>query len=363
MFFLGFYILFPALASIFINWILIKFSFNLGVRNINENGKRWQERKPSLGGISFYINFLIFFIGILFYLIFNKIEIINIKSILGLFLSVSIGFFIGLIDDARNTNPLLKLIGQIICGIILVFFEIIIPLSSNVVWNAIFTIFWVVFLMNSINMLDNMDGLTSLISLYIFTAIITLFFNTSNTFEIAIIMIITSSIMGFLFYNWNPSKIYMGDSGSQFLGIFLAYVSITYIWDYRTEHGGFFQINQFLIPFLIFTIPIFDTSTVFIHRILRGQSPFVGGRDHLSHHFVYLGLKEWQAVLTLGVVNLFFSAIAIYRIIHNTDILYFDIYLFVLWIGTFFILQWFYIKALKQKQINKKHLSSKDIIV
>ena len=129
MFFLGFYILFPALASIFINWILIKFSFNLGIRNINENEKRWQERKPSLGGISFYINFLIFFIGILFYLIFNKIEIINIKSILGLFLSVSTGFFIGLIDDARNTNPLLKLTGQIICGIILVFFEITIPLS------------------------------------------------------------------------------------------------------------------------------------------------------------------------------------------------------------------------------------------
>lgn len=349
MFLLGFFIFVPAFVSIFINWILIKFSFNLGVRNINENEKRWQERKPSLGGISFYLNFLIFFIGILFYFILNKMEIVNIKSILGLFISSSFGFFIGLIDDARNTNPLLKLIGQLICGFILVLFGISIPLCSNTIWNAIFTIFWVVFLMNSINMLDNMDGLTSIISLYIITAIITLNFTNTISFEIAIMMIVTSSIFGFLFFNWSPSRIYMGDSGSQFLGIFLAYISTVYLWNFRIDDGGYFQINQFLIPFFIFTIPIFDTSTVFIHRILRGQSPFIGGRDHLSHHLVYSGLKEWQAVLTLGVINLIFSAIALYKVIYPIKILYIDLYLFALWIGTFLFLQWFYIHSLKHK--------------
>jgi UDP-GlcNAc:undecaprenyl-phosphate GlcNAc-1-phosphate transferase len=104
-----------------------------------------------------------------------------------------------------------------------------------------------------------------------------------------------------------------------------------------------------LIPFFIFTIPIFDTTTVFIHRILRGQSPFIGGRDHLSHHLVYRGLKEWQSVLTLGIINLFFSAIALYRVLYKVDIMYIDIYLFVLWIGTFLILQWFYVHSLKFK--------------
>lgn len=346
---LFFFILTPILFSVFINWLLIKFSFNLGVRNINENEVRWQARKPSLGGISFYLNFLIFFIGILFYLLINHIEINNLKTILALFLATSFGFFIGLIDDARNTNPLLKLIGQIICGIILVFFEITIPLSSNLIWNAICTVFWVVFLMNSINMLDNMDGLTSIVSLYIITAIVTLFFSMSITFESAIIMVVASSIVGFLFYNWSPSKIYMGDSGSQFLGVFLAYVSILYIWNFRSENGGYFQVNQFLIPFFIFTIPIFDTTTVFIHRILRGQSPFVGGRDHLSHHLVYRGLKEWQSVLILGIINLFFSALALYRVMYKVDIMYIDIYLFVLWIGSFLILQWFYVHSLKFK--------------
>jgi UDP-GlcNAc:undecaprenyl-phosphate GlcNAc-1-phosphate transferase len=350
MFLLGFFVFVPAFLSIFINWLLIKFSFNLGVRNINESEKRWQERKPSLGGISFYLNFLIFFIGILFYLMIHKIEIDNIKSIIGLFLSASIGFFIGLIDDAKNTNPLLKLMGQLICGLVLVYFGITIPISTNIIWNAIFTVFWTVFLMNSINMLDNMDGLTSLISLYIITAIITLHFNISVTFEIAIMMVVTSSILGFLYFNWSPSKIYMGDSGSQFLGIFLAYISILYIWDYRIDNGGYFQINQLLIPFFIFTIPIFDTSTVFIHRILRGQSPFVGGRDHLSHHLVYSGLKEWQAVLTLGIINLIFSAIALYRVLFTVEILYFDIYLFTIWIGTFLFLQWFYVHSLKHKK-------------
>ncbi len=344
-----FFIFIPIISSIFINWLLIKFSFNLGIRNINISEIRWQARKPSLGGISFYLNFLIFFIGILFYLLLNNIAVSNIKSLLGLFLATSFGFFIGLIDDARNTNPLLKLIGQIICGIILVFFEISIPLSSNIVWNAFFTVFWVVFLMNSINMLDNMDGLTSIVSLYIITTIVTSFFNHIISFESAIIMVVASSIVGFLYFNWSPSKIYMGDSGSQFLGVFLAYISILYIWNFRTENGGYFQTNQFLIPFLIFTTPIFDTATVFIHRILRGQSPFIGGRDHLSHHIVYIGFKDWQAVLLLGILNLFFSAIALFRILYKVEIQYFDIYIFILWIGTFLFLQWFYIHSQKYK--------------
>ena len=141
---------------------MIKFSVNLGVRNLNLKEEiRWQKKKPSVGGLSFYIVFLIFF-TVVSNLILTEIMgdvSYSFYRDLSLLVSGSIGFFIGLIDDARNTNPLLKLLGQILCGIVIVAFGCTIPLSPNVVWNGIFTVFWVVFLMNSINMLDNMDRL------------------------------------------------------------------------------------------------------------------------------------------------------------------------------------------------------------
>ena len=136
------------------------------------------------------------------------------------FASCSFGFFIGLIDDANNTNPLLKLTGQIVCGLILVFSGIIIDLSPSVTWNAIVTLIWTIFLMNSINMLDNMDGLTSLIAVSILGVIIE--FNTEISFVSIISFSIIGAIIGFLYFNWTPAKIYMGDSGSQFLGILLS---------------------------------------------------------------------------------------------------------------------------------------------
>jgi UDP-GlcNAc:undecaprenyl-phosphate GlcNAc-1-phosphate transferase len=169
-----FFLIFGFILSVAINWILIHFSFNLGVRNI-ENEVRWQARKPSLGGISFIINFLIFALLASFFITQNP-SFKEKLNVLGTIISVILGFLIGLIDDAKNTNPLLKLFGQVLCGIIIATFGILIPISDNTVWNYIFTIFWTVFLMNSINMLDNMDGLTSLVSVLILSAILSFYF-------------------------------------------------------------------------------------------------------------------------------------------------------------------------------------------
>jgi UDP-GlcNAc:undecaprenyl-phosphate/decaprenyl-phosphate GlcNAc-1-phosphate transferase len=331
--------------SALINWILIKFSFNFGVRNLSKEDEiRWQKKKPSVGGLSFYLVFLIIY-AILSNLIFSGSWTFikyDMKNDLSLIISCTIGFLIGLIDDAKNTNPLLKFSGQIICGIILTLFGIIIPISPNIVWNSIVTVLWVVFLMNSINMLDNMDGMTSLVSFFILAGIFSLLSINHLSLTALMVLVCSGAIFGFLIYNWNPSRIYMGDSGSQFLGIILAHFSIVFLWGNRMEFGGYFQLNQFFIPLMVFTIPIFDTATVFIHRLLRRQSPFVGGRDHLSHHLVYLGLKDSHSVLFLGIIHLLFVFSGIY-IYYNLPQLI--VSFFTLWVLTFMVIQYFYVKA------------------
>jgi len=331
------------LFSSIVNWILVRYSVNLGVRNISAKEEiRWQKRKPSIGGLSFYIVFLIF------YAVFSNLILINVFTELSfrfhrdlsLIAVASIGFFIGLIDDARNTNPLLKLLGQIACGLTLVAFNQVIPISPNFLWNGFFTILWVVFLMNSINMLDNMDGLTASVSTSILLGCMIIFGIESFTLTNVMALATIGALLGFLIYNWHPSRIYMGDSGSQFLGIVLAHVSLFSLWQNRTIDGGYFQLNQFFLPLLFFTIPIFDTATVSIHRLLRKQSPFVGGKDHLSHHLVFLGLKDWQAVSLLLIINMTFIVIGLKW---NEPKFYAPI--FVLWITSFFIFQYVYIKA------------------
>lgn len=335
--------LFALLISAAINLIMIKFSVNLGVRNLSEKEEiRWQKRKPSVGGLSFYIAFLIFFA-----ILSNLILIDNLKEIsyshkrdLSLIVATTLGFFVGLIDDAKNTNPLLKLLGQVLTGLILVSFGTVISFSPNMFWNSFITIIWVVFLMNSINMLDNMDGMTASISLAIFIAISSFSVNGMSLSSL-MIMVCAGSVMGFLIYNWHPSRIYMGDSGSQFLGITLAYFSIVYLWGNRYSDGGYFQINQIYLPLLFFTIPIFDTTTVFIHRLLRRQSPFVGGKDHLSHHLVFLGLKDYQAVSLLLAIQILFIVLG-FLTWHNSSLFG---YVMLLWITSFCILQYMYNKA------------------
>jgi len=302
--------------SIVINKLLLRFSTNLGMRNLKRNEEiRWSSiRKPALGGISFFICFLISFalIGIMPHEA-TGIEPFNI-SLLGIAGASTLGFLIGLADDAYNTNPLVKLFGQITCAFILIVTGIVLHVSSNESVNFIFTIVWVIGMMNSINMLDNMDGVSTSISISIILGMITCEMYSGNLDIIYTILLVgvMGGLLGFLVYNWNPSSMYMGDTGSMFLGVLLAASSIWFIWSERDVYGGTFQVRQFVIPMLIFIIPLIDTTTVTIRRLMKKQSPFVGGKDHITHHLVYLGLKEKTVALILLGVSLLSIFIVIF---------------------------------------------------
>lgn len=332
--------------SIIINGIMLRFTKTLGIRQ-PDNLIRWATTaKPSIGGISFYILFLI---SASVYAIFrfNNQNEFNLPLI-GLILSSSFGFLLGLADDAYNTVPSLKFAGQLVCAILLVTTGVMIDLTGYFAIDALFTVFWVVGIMNSVNMLDNMDGITTSASLSIlfnglaFMAFQKNFFNVQTFLMLGV----SGALIGFLFYNINPSKMYMGDTGSQFLGVFLSGISILLFWNHRQPGVDGFQFKQFLIPIYAFALPIYDTTTVFIHRLRRGQSPFVGGRDHTTHHLAYHGLTDRQVFYVLFAFSLLMNIAAFFIMKYFIDINSLMTFLILmLFIILFLILQYIYLSA------------------
>ncbi|MEO5675258.1 MAG: MraY family glycosyltransferase [Chitinophagales bacterium] len=299
------FILFFLLAGFFsflINGLLLKFSSTLGNRQMQHRHTiRWSNNvKPSVGGFSFYILFLI---SLSIYGIFNfsEQEYMS-RHLLGMVASVTAGFLLGLADDAYNTIPLLKFFSQIFCGLSLVVTDTMIPATGIYYLDALITVIWVVGIMNSINMLDNMDGISGIVTLFLMLACFLVLVAGENIFSFYSIMLlgVSGAIIGFLYFNWHPARIYMGDTGSQFLGAFISAISIPLLWNFRSASGGTIQLTQYLIPLVAFTVPIMDTGTVLLRRIARGRSPFIGGKDHITHHFVYAGLKDKHVIYLFG---------------------------------------------------------------
>lgn len=322
--------------SLLINRLFLKFSTSLGIRNSKELIIRWNDNsKPALGGISFFI---IFLLSISFHSFFlnSDSEILNLKSA-GLVLAVTMGFLIGLSDDAYNTRPVLKFIGQICCAVTLILTGNEIKLFSHELLNSWLTLFWVVGIMNSINMLDNMDGITTLVSLVILISMLLSIFLVSDytNFYIFILVGGISSLIGFLWFNWHPSKMFMGDTGSQFLGVLLSALSVEFIWNnYSGSPSGFHITRQFLLTLLIFIIPITDTTIVVINRLLKGKSPFIGGRDHTTHHLFYNGITEKRIALLFTFISFMslFLFIIIIKLIQDWSVFHFLLF------GSYFIL-------------------------
>lgn len=316
--YLLFYLIFLLGSTVFsflINGLFIKFAKTLGMRNLDQAQIRWASTsKPALGGISFFILFLF---SITLYLMFAPPRQDNFfasMQFLGMMMACSLGFLTGLADDAYNTKPILKFTAQVSCGIILTFSGTYINLFDSMMLNYLLTITWVVGIMNSINMLDNMDAITSVVSIaIILCAIIVLTaLNLINTVQFFVVLGVLGAIIGFLFFNWNPSKIYMGDTGSQFLGVMLSSLGITCFWNAPFDAIEPLPIKKILLTMVIFLIPIVDTTTVVINRIRAGKSPFVGGRDHTTHHLSYAGFTDRQIAIIMGSVSLLGCVVTIF---------------------------------------------------
>jgi UDP-GlcNAc:undecaprenyl-phosphate GlcNAc-1-phosphate transferase len=299
------------LLSVVINAIMMRFVRNLGMRHQDETTIRWSNQsKPAVGGISFYISYLM---GFMFYaIIFGQQDVFNNSELLGLFITITLAFLLGLSDDAYDTKPLIKLGVQILCGFILIWTDNAIQLFDTAWINYMITVVWVVGIMNSINMLDNMDGITTISSIFIILTIIgiSIPFEMVNNVEIFLLITVLGALCGFLIFNWNPSKMFMGDTGSQFLGMFLAFFSIKFLWNAGIETGNYSEFSNFTLVLIAFSVPLMDTTFVTVRRLAKRQRPWVGGKDHSTHMLSYKGLTDRQVALVfigLGLIGLMLS--------------------------------------------------------
>jgi UDP-GlcNAc:undecaprenyl-phosphate GlcNAc-1-phosphate transferase len=215
--------------------------------------------------------------------------------------------FMGLIDDRWGLRPLIKLLGQVLAALLLIISGVMVGTFHQPILNLIVTVFWVVFITNAINLLDNMDGLAGGVSA-IAAAHFALMCSFSGQYLVgALAVAVLGACLGFLFYNLNPANIFMGDSGSLFLGFTLAATGIKLSFPQNVTFV------TWMVPVLVMGLPIFDTTLVTVSRLRRGLNPLTSpGRDHVSHRLVRAGMRRREAVLTLYVVSFVLGLLAIF---------------------------------------------------
>jgi UDP-GlcNAc:undecaprenyl-phosphate GlcNAc-1-phosphate transferase len=248
---------------------------------------RWHRQPtPSLGGVGMFTAFAL---GLLATGLLYRQPTGHWNLLVG----ALVMFVLGVYDDFKRISPPIKLGGQLLAATLFIAAGDTIDFFPWPIANILLTYFWLVGISNAINLLDNMDGLSGGVSLI--AALMLTYFNarTDDVVLAQLSLLLAGSILGFLVFNFPPARIFMGDSGSMFLGFTLAALAVAR----RTQASSVLAIMG--VPVMLFLLPILDTTLVTITRLLRGQSPAQGGTDHTSHRLVAFGLSERQAVLLL----------------------------------------------------------------
>jgi len=258
---------------------------------------RWH-RNPTalLGGVVIYI-------ATVFSVVFLNFQ----RGLLIWLAASTVIFLVGVYDDFRRISPYTKLIIQIALSCVVVFSGYSFQLGQFSYLGVPLSILWIVGITNSFNLLDNIDGLAcGVAGISSFMLFILSLISGTSEYTGFLFLIIAGACFGFLPYNFNPAKIFMGDSGSMFLGFSLASVSIIS----TTKHiSNLF--TMILVPVLILGVPIFDTIFVTLVRRFKGSCVMQGGVDHTSHRLVSLGLSEKKTVLLLYFLSVLFGLIAL----------------------------------------------------
>ena len=247
---------------------------------------------PRMGGLAIFAGFLV---SVLFFVPLGT----EFRSIL---IGALILVVLGIIDDIVALKPKTKFAGQIIAALIpalsgVSIHGIVNPFvpgqySTLGIFSIPLTVIWIVGITNAVNFIDGLDGLACGVSAI---ATVTMFIIAVLFGEIYIALMMAAlagACLGFLPYNMNPAKIFMGDTGSMFLGYILATVSIQGLFK-------FYAVISFAVPFILLGLPIFDTGFAIVRRLLKGQSPLQADRGHVHHRLIDLGFDQKQSVAIL----------------------------------------------------------------
>ncbi len=296
------YFIIPMIISLIlvfpVKWIAIKLGLfaKVNERTIHHG------QIPRIGGVAIFIAFII---GIAVFQIKNSF-------IRGALVGGSLIFAEGLIDDIYDVKPIVKVICQLIAAILLI---VVGEVSLNVIHlpfnifirNKVLTnvliVFWIIGITNAINLLDGLDGLASGFSIIVLMTVALLSYRNYLFSFFRISLILAGATMGFLFHNFNPASIFMGDCGSQLLGFLIAAITL----------AGFKSATfiTFLVPIILLFIPILDTLSAIVRRKLKGESFATPDKSHFHHQLMNgLGLGQKGAVLVIYIITALFGLTA-----------------------------------------------------
>ena len=289
-----------AVLSYFFTPPVKNFAHKVGAIDVPKDARRMHKKPiPRLGGLAIYGGFLCSI------LIFGQLDETMLCVLLGAAIIVALGIF----DDVLALGAKLKFVVQIVAAAIPVcigdlqigLFTNLNPLSDTPfvhlgILAVPATIIWIVCITNAVNLIDGLDGLAVGVSSIAAITMLAVALLTGNM-PIAITMAaLAGACIGFMPYNLNPAKIFMGDTGSTFLGYMLATVSIMGLFK-------FYAVISFAVPFLILGLPIFDTANAIIRRVAAGRSPMSPDRGHVHHKLIDMGFNQKQAVAILYAIS------------------------------------------------------------
>ena len=247
---------------------------------------------PRMGGLAIFAGFLV---SVLFFVPLGT----EFRSIL---IGALILVVLGIIDDIVALKPKTKFAGQIIAALIpalsgVSIHGIVNPFvpgqySTLGIFSIPFTVIWIVGITNAVNFIDGLDGLACGVSAIATVTMFIIAVLFGETYIALMMAALAGACLGFLPYNMNPAKIFMGDTGSMFLGYILATVSIQGLFK-------FYAVISFAVPFILLGLPIFDTGFAIVRRLLKGQSPLQADRGHVHHRLIDLGFDQKQSVAIL----------------------------------------------------------------
>ena len=287
--------------------VVKSFAYKVGAIDVPKDNRRMHKTPiPRMGGLAIFLGFFISM------LMFVKLT----PQLRSMLLGAVIIVVLGVLDDIYALPALPKLLVQIAAALVAVLGgnQIVVLSNPNIfssdpywelgILSIPISVLWIVAITNAVNLIDGLDGLACGVSTISSLTMLVIALAVSEG-EVAVIMgALAGACIGFLPYNMNPAKIFMGDTGSTFLGFVLATISIQGLFKFAT-------IISFAVPFLILGLPIFDTCFAFIRRIAHGQSPMHADRSHVHHRLIDMGLSQKQAVAVLYVISAILGVCAV----------------------------------------------------
>lgn len=301
------------LASLILVPIVKKVATHVGAMDEPNARKIHKVPMPRLGGLAIYLAFL------LGYMLYGEISTQMLSILIGGFLLILIGF----IDDINSVPARYKLIVQIVAATIVVlygdlsFSEVSLlghKIYFNEFWGSLSSIIFIVAITNAINLIDGLDGLAAGISsIYFLTiAIIAFILNRIGGLDVIISLIMLGATLGFLVHNFPPAKIFMGDSGSLFLGFMISVIALL---GYKVT-----TFTSLIVPIVILAIPIFDTIFAILRRLLKGQNIGVADKEHFHHQLLKMKYSPTKSILIIYAIDIAFAAVSIFYILGDNQI-------------------------------------------